>query len=145
MDSEKEDLRVAYEEVSQLHSQQQGGIDLVYNKLNWILVSDIVFLVYLYGDEYANPGVIGLVTASALCALVGFQPERFKSTVKISALLEKAGEKGFMRSLIKRKKDAFVANNERTELMSEMMSGSRWFLIIALLLQLVVYFYQYHG
>lgn len=71
----EENLKIIYNEVVELHKYQQQGLDLMYNKLNWILVSDLVILALLYNSRRPSALVILLVSLSAVFALISFEPK----------------------------------------------------------------------
>jgi hypothetical protein len=61
-----QNLKIVYEEITELHRNQQSAADLSYNKLNWILVSDIVFLAALFADKRMNAIIIALICVSRM-------------------------------------------------------------------------------
>jgi len=134
----EKNLETVYQEITEILSQQQASVDLLYNKFNWILVSDLVFLAALYNTHRPNVLVVLLVSLSGILCLVGFQPKVFKMTAKISAQLDKVDESNFLESLIDKKKEAFTANDSRVDEMKNLMSWSRWLLISAIAVQLSV-------
>lgn len=149
MDKE-ENLKIIYKEVSDLHKYQQEGIDLVNNKSNWILVSDMVFLTILYQIPQKNFFIfviIFLVTVSAILSLIIFKPKRFKNTAKISKQLEKKDEKRevFLESLIRKKKQAYTANALEKKKIDQLLLLAQYMLIIALILGLLIYVIIYVG
>ena len=139
----EENLKVIYDEMSEILREQQGSIDLLYNKLNWILVSDVVFLAALYTAHHQNFLVILLVSLSALVCLIGFQPQVFKMTANISAQLKKVEESNFLESLINKKRVAFNANDSKVSNIKRWMSLSQYLLIAAIVLQLLIIFSYY--
>lgn len=139
----EENLKIVYQEINELQRQQQGSIDLLYNKLNWILVSDVVFLAALYSVRHPALLVVLLVSVSAILALIGFQPQTFHITAKISEQLDKTGETDFMKLLLEKKRDMFNINIKKTKLMKNMLAWSRYLLIAALGLQFLVLLVSY--
>lgn len=146
----KEDnLKVIYEEISELHRFQQSSVDLLYNKLNWVLVSDLVFIAALVSSKNGSILALLLASLSAILALIEFQPHVFQSTAQISDQLERAAEPNFMESLIKKKKEAYHMNAERLESLNTTMLYTRIFLLAALILQFLsmispFFFYGFH-
>src|SRR5680860_548173 len=126
-----ENLKIIYNEVVELHKYQQQSLDLMYNKLNWILVSDLVFLATLYNARHLNVLVIFLVSLSAVLTLVGFSPEKFKYTAKISDQLLTADKNNFLESLIKKKREAFLKNKSRIKNVELLLKSSQWLLVFA--------------
>ena len=135
---ESENLKIVYREVCDLDRHQQSSIDLLYNKLNWILVSDFVFLAAIYNTDYPNTLVTLLTTASAVVCLVGFQPKIFKGTVSITDQLDNIDKPNFLKSLIESKRKAFSTNNEPAKKISKTMEWSRGLLIAAIILQVIL-------
>ena len=101
-----DNLKIIYEEISELHRFQQSGVDLLYNKLNWILVSDLVFIVALMSSKESSMIATLLVSASAILVLIKFQPQVFKSTAQITNQLDTVEKPNFLESLIKKKRGA---------------------------------------
>ncbi len=134
----EENLKVIYEEISELLRHQQASVDILYNKLNWILVADSVFLAALYSIHRPNILVVLLVSISAILCLVSFQPETFKITAHVTMQLAKASEDNFLESLIDKKREAFNANDSKTENIERRMSWSRYLLVAAIALQLLM-------
>ncbi|MHB1769502.1 MAG: hypothetical protein ACYCPH_00220 [Minisyncoccota bacterium] len=138
-----ENLKIIYDEIVELHRYQQSGVDLLYNKLNWILVSDLVFLAAAYNLHWPNFLAQLLASASAVLVLLKFQPETFKSTAQISAQLDQVEHKDFLESLIKKKKEALNANATRIDKLSGSMLWARILLIAAIAVQFlsILHFY----
>ncbi len=99
----EENLKIIYEEISELHRYQQSGVDLLYNKLNWILVSDLVFVAALMSSKESSTIAVLLASASAILVLIKFQPQVFKNTAQITSQLETVDRPNFLESLIKKK------------------------------------------
>ncbi|MFA5643236.1 MAG: hypothetical protein WC949_01620 [Candidatus Paceibacterota bacterium] len=138
----EESLKIIYNEVVELHKYQQQALDLMYNKLNWILVSDLVFLAVLYSVHRSNIFIVLLVSLSAVITLAGFSPEKFKFTAKISKQLIKADDDNFLESLIKKKKDAFMRNESRSKSVEKLLKCSQWLLIFAILFQFLTLIFR---
>lgn len=134
----KENLKIIYNEVVELHKYQQQGLDLMYNKLNWILVSDVVFLAALYSGRQHSLVVMMFVSLSVILVLFGFSRKKFKFTAKISKQLSRADDTSFLTSLIKKKREAFLANNNRVKNLELLLNISQWLLAGAILLQLFI-------
>lgn len=47
-------LEIVYKESCEAARNQQSSIDLLYNKLNWVLVSDAVLLAAMFGSGAAR-------------------------------------------------------------------------------------------
>ncbi len=131
----EENLKTVYNEVNELHKHQQQGIDLMYNKLNWILVSDIVFLAGLYANHCPNVFVVILVSISAIVALLSFNTKKYKHTAKISSQLDGVENEHFLESLIEKKREAFIANDSRNKELAELLQYSQWLLVGAIIAQ----------
>ncbi len=135
----KEDnLKVIYDEITELHRFQQSGVDLLYNKLNWILVSDLVLIAALL--NFKHPSILALLFAgaSAVLVLIKFQPQIFKSTAQITNQLENVEKPNFLESLIKKKKEAYNANKGRIDELNTVMLYARVLLILAIVTQFLV-------
>lgn len=129
------DLRIVYDEVTHLLDRQSDAVDLLYNKLNWVLVSDVVFLDAVLTGHGSRIFIALLVCLSAIFALIGFRAVPFKVTAKISRLLEIVGEEAFLRSLIKKKISAFHKNKKRARLVVFCIRASIGLLILAIFSQ----------
>lgn len=131
----EENLKIIYEEISELHRFQQSGVDLLYNKLNWILVSDLVFIAAMISSKYGSTLAIFLASASAIVALVKFEPQVFKGTAKISDLVEIVEKEDFLKILVKKKTEAYNANKGRITELNKFMFYTRVLLISAIVIQ----------
>jgi hypothetical protein len=132
-------LNIVYEEITELHRIQQSGIDLVYNKFNWILVSDIVFLAALYNSHRPSVTVTILVSLSGILALLGIEPIKFKITAKVTDQLSSVEDENFLLDLIKTKKEALNKNQSRTVELNSVITYSKWLLIAAIVLQCLIF------
>lgn len=130
-----ENLKIIYEEISELHRYQQSGVDLLYNKLNWILVSDLVFVAALMSSKESSIIATLLASASAILVLIKFQPQVFKNTAQITSQLETVDKPNFLESLIKKKKEALNANKSRIDELNNVMFYARLLLILAIGIQ----------
>lgn len=130
-----ENLKIIYEEISELHRYQQSGVDLLYNKLNWILVSDLVFVAALMSSKESSTIATLLASASAILVLIKFQPQVFKNTAQITSQLETVDKPNFLESLIKKKKEALNANKSRIDELNNVMFYARLLLILAIGIQ----------
>lgn len=140
---DKEDnLKIVYKESVETYKYQQSAVDLIYNKLNWILVSDIVFLAALYGAHRHSAIVALLVVLSAILSLLGLNPRKFKGTAKISEQLKKvdSDKNKFLEAIISKRIEAFNANEKRINDISCFLSFSKWLLISALIIQFLLLF-----
>ena len=138
---DKEDnLKIVYKESIEVNKQQQLAIDLIYNKLNWILVSDLVFLAAIYSMYRLNIAVLFLVILSAILSLLGLDPQIFKGTAKLSEQLTRVDndKNEFLKGLINKKIEAFNANNKRISEISSFLLFSKYLLIIALIVQFLL-------
>jgi hypothetical protein len=77
------------------------------------------------------------VLATLLC-LIAFQPKIFRTTISITAQLKKAGEDNFLESLIETKRVAFNINTATTGEITGIMSWSRYLLVAAIAIQLLI-------
>ncbi len=135
-------LKIVLKETTEAHQLQQSGIDLIFGKLNWILVANVVFLAALYNAENASSVVILLLTFSILFSLIGLDPQDFKTTAKLSDQLEVASneennEAGYLEALINKKIEAFNANQSRVDEIGTFLTFSKGLFILALAYQLV--------
>lgn len=135
--SKEENLKIIYEEVSEIHRFQQSGVDMLNNKMNWVLVSDLVFLAVVYDLHQRSVLAVLLASLSAIVVLIYFKPIRFKSTVEISKQLEHADKDSFLRDLIDTKRQAFNANAGRVKELKAAMLSARVLLIAALAVQVL--------
>jgi hypothetical protein len=136
---ENENLKILYNETVEIHKYQQQGIDLFYNKLNWILVSDVVFLAGLYGgSKHPNILVVLLISTSILFAFFGFSSRKFKYTAKISKQLNDIEKDNYIKILIDKKRQAFEKNAQTIKEMKKDLIYSQWLFIAAILLQFVL-------
>jgi len=138
-----ENLKIIYNEVVELHKYQQQSIDLMYNKFNWILVADSVFLAALYNTRHANILVILLVAISAVLSLLSFVPTKYKYTAKISDQLTNVDNNKFLESLIKKKKEAFTKNESHMTNMGNLLICSQLLLVFAILCQFLMLIIKY--
>lgn len=136
----EENLKTIYKETVELHKYQQQSLDLLYNKLNWILVSDVVFLASLYSTGHPNVLIIFLVSLSAAFTLSGFSPKGFKYTRKISDQLIDVDRDNFLEILISKKAEAFEKNVGRSKELKIILGFSQWLLIAAIFLQFLILF-----
>lgn len=141
--SVEENLRMVHEELVDLHQKQQDGIDLIYNKFNWILVSDVVLLAALYNSEYVYSIVLILITFSAVIAIFGFESRTFKVTERITDQLERieSSQSDFLKKLAAKKREAFNANNKQILELSLYRQYSGALLLAALALQAMFMIY----
>ena len=139
MGIKENDLKIIYEDVAELHRQQQSAIELVYNKLNWILVSDIVFIAAIMSGRHPNIAVLLLICLSAILALLGLEPQSFKMTQKITDQLANAGKEDFLEDLIKKKKEVYNKNESRSTTLNLILTGSKMLLIIGITLQFMAF------
>lgn len=139
----KENLKIIYDEAVEIHQQQQAGVDLVYNKLNWILVSDFVFLAAIFSQHQKNILVMALVATSIIASLVGIEQRTFKSTAKLSTMLENVNNEKFLEHLIQKKIEAFNKNKSRVSEIERHLDWSKYCLIFALVLQLVLFIIKF--
>lgn len=133
-----EDLKIVYDEVSELHRFQQDSINLLYNKLNWILVSDLVFIAAIYAAHHQSILAILCASVSSIIVLVKFQAKVFKSTAVIKDQLKVAGEPNFLESLINKKREALNSNASKLEETEEALKLARYLLVAAIVLELLV-------
>jgi hypothetical protein len=131
----EEDLKIVYSDAVELHNQQQASLDLIYNKFNWILVSDVVLLGAMYSVHRLNILIVFVITLSAVLSLIGFESRKFKITEKISTQLVRAGNTDFLEGLIEKKRLAFEANASQVTEITNLMKYSSRLLILALALQ----------
>lgn len=131
-------LEIVLEETRELLRNQQDGIDLLYNKLNWILVSNIVLLATLFSFRGQNFIVVALLIVSIIIILTGFNPRTFKITAKISDQLKLHEDGRFLKSLITKKKEAYLANNKRITMVHQILKRSSYCLIGALVVQFLM-------
>jgi len=134
----EKNLKIVLEEVSDLLRNQQEGIDLLYNKLNWILVSNVVLLSALFASDCPNLVVGSFLVISIVITLVGFSPKTFKVTAKISDQLRLVDEAGFLVSLINKKRQAFLSNNKKLKRVHLVLRYASGCLICAIVLQFIV-------
>ena len=99
----EKNLEIVLNELSDLLKNQQESIDLLYNKLNWMLVSSVVLLTGLFSSDYPNIFVVSLLVLSVYVALIGFIPKAFNITVKIEEQLKYVENDKFIISLINKK------------------------------------------
>jgi len=130
-----ENLKIIYEEISELHRFQQSGVDLLYNKLNWILVADLVFIAAIMNTTQGSTIATLLASASAILVLIKFQPQVFKNTAQITSQLESVDKLNFLESLIKKKKEALNSNKSRIDELNTVMFYARILLILAIGIQ----------
>lgn len=142
MSTKEENLKIVYNEIVELHRQHQSGIDLVYNKLNWILVSDLVFLASIYNMRCPSVSVAVLVSISVILSLVGFERREFRTTEKIMTQLERTDDDNFLEVLIEKKRGAFNKNESQNKKISDLMHYASWFLIIAVVLQCLLLIFK---
>ena len=135
MHTREEKLNIIYQETVEMHKQHQVGIDLVYNKLNWILVSGMVFLAMLYSGRHTNMLIVIIASASTIVTLVGFERRTFHVTKKISDQLAEVESENFLENLIVKKVAAFNANEKQNKQISDLMHWASWLLIAAVGLQ----------
>jgi len=133
-----ENLKIIYDEITELHRFQQSGVDLLYNKLNWILVSDLVLIAAILNFKYPSILALLFAGASAVLVLIKFQPQIFKSTAQITNQLENVEKPNFLESLIKKKKEAYNANKGRIDELNTVMLYARVLLILAIVTQFLV-------
>lgn len=129
-----ENLKIIYQEVTELLNNQQASIDLLYNKLNWILVSDLVFLGMTY-TKNPNPIALLLATLSAVISVIQLRPEIFKSTVKIKNQLEQSEKADFLRELIEKKREVFNLNGDTVKQISRRFEYAAYLLAAGLVVQ----------
>lgn len=134
----KENLNLVYKEVSGLQKQQQDAITLLNNKLNWILVSDFVFLATLLNLNMIKTFSAFSVLVSICIALFALRERKFHFTAKVLRMLECIDNEKFMIDLIKKKKKAFDKNKKKKERTEEFLFFSKFFLFVAVLAQFLV-------
>lgn len=137
-----DNFKIIYNEITELHKYQQQSLDLIYNKLNWILVSDLVFLVTLYNSRRPNILIILLVSLSAIFALIGFSPEKFKYTARISDQLDSVDKDKFLESLVKKKSEAFIENVAHSKKIETSLKYSQWLLVCAILFKFLIILFE---
>ena len=135
---QKQNLEIIYDEVVEIHRYQQQGVDLVYNKLNWILVSDFVFLTAVFSLHHRNVLVILLISASIITSMIGFGSRTFKSTKQISKMLEEKNDQNFLEKLIEKKVEAFNKNKNTLKGINANLYFSQFCLSLAVIMQLVL-------
>lgn len=134
----EKNFKIIYDELVELHKNQQEVIKLTSNKLNWILVSDVVLLAFIYSTNSPNIAVIILLSLSAILSLFGFSPRKFKITEKISDQINRVEDENFLEKLVNKKREAYNSNEGRERSMNETMFNSQILLIIALVLQFLL-------
>lgn len=139
---EKEHLEIIYDEIVEIHKHQQEAVDLIYNKLNWILVSDFVFLAAIFNFHWRSKIVILLVCISIVATLVIIGHHKFKATAKISKMLEKKDNPKFLEDLIVVKVKAFNKNESEITKIEKHLTWSRYSLIFAVVLQFLLIIFK---
>lgn len=136
----EKNLKIVYEEISELHRFQQSSVDMTYNKLNWILVSDVVLLGVFFSLHHRSFLAVLLVCISAIIVLIQFQPKTFKYAPHVTSMLEKLDmdDSDFLQSVIAKKKEALNANTSRLKEINGWMFTARVLLIAALALQVLL-------
>lgn len=134
----EKNFKIIYDELVELHKNQQSVIGLTNNKLNWILVSCVVLLATIYSTHCPNIAVVLLLSLSAGLALFGFSPKKFKITEKISDQISKVGDVDFLEKLVEKKREAYNANEKREMDMDRIMFYSQNLLITAITLQFLI-------
>lgn len=134
----KDNLNIILEEVTEIQKQQQDAVTLLYNKVNWIIVSSFVFLTSIYNSPKLNVDVCYFVTVSIGFALFALRTKRFKYTAKIRSMLKLNKDKRFLISLIKTKKSAFDNNQKKIKIIRDYLFLSKLFLLIAVIIQFLI-------
>lgn len=91
---------------------QQKNFDLSYTKLNWILVANSLLITQLITQENNSVARFCLFISCAI-ALLGIRGNRLKMTEKINDQLASVENKDFLNKLIKKKREAYIANEQR--------------------------------
>jgi hypothetical protein len=138
--NKEENLKIVYNEVLELNKYQQQGIDLMFNKLNWILVADSVILAAFYNLKEYNLVVVFLVSLSIVFSVVGFSPIRMKVTAKITSQLEKIDQDDFLEYLVAKKREAYIGNASRSKNLENILWIAQWSLAGAISLQFLLIF-----
>jgi hypothetical protein len=138
-----DNLKIVFNEVVELHQYQQQSLDLMYNKLNWILVADFVFLASLYSAKHLYAFVVFLVSISVTAALIGFAPKQYRYTARISKQLADVKENNFsLEHLINKKRDAFLKNSSESKKVECCLKISQYTLLVAVWVQLLFYIFS---
>lgn len=131
-------LNIILKEINELHRQQQESVALISNKLNWILVSDIVFLTACSNKGKGSIWTIYFVFISILFAIFGLRPKKFKWTAKIVTMLKEKNNSKFLNDLILKKKELFDSNIKNEKEMQDFLLLSKIMLAIGLGIEFVL-------
>jgi len=132
---------VVLEELRELLNNQHASLNLLSNKLNWILVSDVFLLsTSLFSFESPNLIVCCLLVFSIVIVLIAFQPRAFRSVAGIENQLKQHDDQQFLQLLIDRKIEDYSANAKRILNVSHAFLWSSVFLVVALALQVIHFF-----
>jgi len=136
-------LHVVLEELRALLSDQHTSLDLLSNKLNWILVSNVFLLsTLLFSSQSPNIIPCCLLVFSIIVVLIAFQPKAFRSAARTIDQLTQYEDRQFLQSLIDKKLDDYAANAKRITNVSHAFLWSSVLLVVALALQSVYFFYD---
>ncbi|BFT94812.1 hypothetical protein MNSC_08200 [Minisyncoccus archaeophilus] len=144
METINDNLKIVYNEVLELHKYQQQSFDLLYNKLNWVLVSDVLLLIFFISQESVAILVIFCILISILFTLFAFNPKGYSYTIVISKQLENYEDEDYLKNLIKKRREAFGRNESKIVGIKKALLISNFFLSLGIILEFIIILIQYY-
>jgi len=85
-----ENLKIIYNEVIDARKQQQEDVNLIYNKFNWIIISDIALIIVILNSKPLSSLLIFvflILTTSLIFSLLSLRLNSFKRGPKLEKLV----------------------------------------------------------
>ena len=133
-----ENLKLIHEEIICAREQQLKDVELIYNKFNWILVTNIVLLGFLLSlkdkDIFIFLAFIFLI-GSSLLSLISLKLKTFKRGPLLCKLIdaEKKSEDQLLRALNKKIHQDIEKNKDLVKNFGDYLKYSIYLLMLALL------------
>jgi hypothetical protein len=135
---DQESLKLIYQELVDARKQQQLDFDMIYNKFNWVIVSDIVLFGVLFSNDInifsSLPAI--LLFASMLISLIFSRANNYKWGADFNELISAKNKKSIklINALNNKISKAVEKNSEVSERFARYLGYSIFLLIFGVFL-----------